>query len=169
MRRKIVLIGFKAAGKTTCGEKLASQLELPFYDSDALMRRGSTPSQSIAELYERLGAQRFRLLELEVLQALASLQQGVIATGGGAVVHADALRTFRADSLVVYLHCPFEEVVRRLKGDLPATCQGSLVRLREMYDSRLPLYRRWAHKEVDASSALWQTGYGRFNRSAYGQ
>src|SRR5487761_2537855 len=79
--RRIVLMGFMGAGKTTVGRMLAESLGWEFLDLDAHIeqRTGST----VPELFARDGEPKFRRLESTALTNALSHNNAVLALGGG--------------------------------------------------------------------------------------
>lgn len=106
----IYLIGPMASGKSTVGKSLAAALSLPFVDTDELI---VAAHGSIASIFADHGEQRFRDLEQETL---AGVPEGVIATGGGAVLR-EANRQVLAGGTVVYLEMTADGAAARIKGD----------------------------------------------------
>lgn len=99
-----------ASGKSTVGKSLASVLSLPFIDTDQLIVEAHG---SIASIFAAHGEPGFRDLEQ---QTLATVPEGVIATGGGAVLR-EANRQVLAGGTVVYLEMTAEGAAARIKGD----------------------------------------------------
>src|SRR6516165_3460033 len=94
MARSLVLTGFMATGKSAVARALARRLGWRQIDCDAeiVARAG----KSIPEIFRTAGEAHFRVLEREVISALADdhcrcpqcgqRRPAVIATGGGAIV-----------------------------------------------------------------------------------
>ena len=78
----IILIGMPGCGKTMVGTALAQQLQREFYDADIVLeeREGKT----IPELFA-ISEEAFRQAETRTLRYLATKENAIIATGGGAV------------------------------------------------------------------------------------
>jgi shikimate kinase len=146
----ISLIGMPGGGKSTVGRQLARRLAVDFIDTDAAVEQRI--GMTIPELFEREGEPAFRAIESEVLAALAREHQGVLATGGGIVLAAANRETLRRHSTVVYLKATPRELVRRVRvdGRRPLLAgQDPLVRLRQLYAQRDPLYRETAHFVIE--------------------
>jgi shikimate kinase len=145
----VCLVGLPGSGKTTVGRQLARRLGVPFVDSDHVIeeRLGC----AIREFFEREGEDRFRDIESEVIDDLTLKHDGVLSSGGGAVlrpVNRQALRRGR----VFYLRSTPEELIRRLRHDTNRPLlqvADPLARLRELYLKRDPLYREAAHHVVE--------------------
>ena len=60
---KIILIGYRAAGKSTVGRRLSRKLGVPFVDADQLVEK--TAGMSIAEMVALKGWQEFRRRETQ--------------------------------------------------------------------------------------------------------
>lgn len=143
----IALIGAPGAGKTTVGRRLATLLELPFVDVDALIEaRFDAP---LREVFAERGESGFRAVERAAsLEALT--RPGVVALGGGAVLDADvaaALEPWR----VVWLQVSVAQASRRLGlNQAGGLVLGNLRnRLIQQLAERTAVYRRLATISVD--------------------
>ncbi|APF33517.1 shikimate kinase [Microbacterium sp. AISO3] len=149
----IVLIGPMGAGKSSIGKKLARVLGTTFTDSDALVVRDHGP---IERLFAEHGEERFRELErLAVAEALA--RGGVVALGGGAVLHPDT-RSDVASHRVVLLTVSEQTIASRLAGTTRPLLQGEdpVKRWREVAEGRRELYEQLADARFDTSTGRIQ-------------
>ena len=145
--KNLILIGMPGAGKSTVGVVLAKRLGLKFVDSDLVIQEKY--GKLLHELIGEYGVDGFLERENQVNASLKA-DGAVIATGGSAVYGEKAMRHFRRMGYVIYLQLPYEEIESRL-GDLferGVTMQPGQT-LRELYEEREPLYRKYAHKVVD--------------------
>ena len=136
---KIVLTGFRGTGKTSVGRILAERVGLPFFDTDALVeRRAGMP---IPEIFRRHGEAHFRALEREAIASLRGAE-GVISTGGGAVLDPANVADLRWRGTVFLLSASPAIILERIAGsdrpgltDLPPAeeVQALLARRKEAY------------------------------------
>lgn len=129
---------------------MSQRLQWPFADTDTLIeqRIGCT----IREYFDREGEASFRDIEQAVIAEMAQVPQGVLATGGGAVLREANRRQLHDGFHVVYLRSSPEDLFRRLRHDVKRPLlqvQDPLGRLRELHAVRDPLYRETAHDIVD--------------------
>ena len=106
---------------------------------------------SIRDFFEREGEPAFRELELAALDDLTQLPAAVLSTGGGVVLSQPNRERLHSRCRTVYLHCPPEEVFRRLRYDRNRPLlqvADPLEKLKELYAVRDPLYREAAHVVV---------------------
>nr|WP_233167611.1 shikimate kinase [Xylophilus sp. ASV27] len=144
------MVGLPGSGKSTIGRLLARRLKLPFADSDHVIEERI--GGSIREFFEREGEPAFRDVEAAVLQQLAQDHQGVLATGGGAVLRAENRACLRQAGRVVYLRSLPEDLYRRLRNDRNRPLlqvDDQMARLRELFQVRDPLYQEVAHFTLD--------------------
>jgi shikimate kinase len=80
----VALVGLPGAGKSAVGRRLGARLNTPFIDTDHVIEQRI--GCSIRDYFEREGETVFRDLEQTVIADLAANAQGVLATGGGAVL-----------------------------------------------------------------------------------
>jgi shikimate kinase len=87
-----------------------------------------------------------------VIDELTQTQQGVIATGGGAVLREANRRHMHERGQVIYLRSTPEDVFRRVRHDTARPLlqvDDPLSRLRTLFASRDPLYREAAHFVIE--------------------
>ncbi len=110
---KVVLVGPRAAGKTTLGRALAAELSWEFVDSDDLL---AAQVGQPAEDYLRIsGEQAFRKVEAETARAaIARDGPRVVALGGGAVLQKPVRNDLQDEQmLVVFVRAPVPNLVAR--------------------------------------------------------
>ncbi len=137
---KVVLIGYRGTGKTSVGTRVADRLGIPFVDTDALVE--ARAGKPIPAIFASDGEEGFRELEREVCADLAAAE-GVIATGGGAVLDPANVEALRRGARMVLLEGPPEELARRCAtGDRPAlTGLPLLDEIRTVLAARRDVYR----------------------------
>lgn len=118
-RRRVFLIGFMGAGKTSVGKVLAERLGWKFQDLDQLIE--NREQRSVAAIFGEVGETGFRRIETatlrELLEASHTNSNSIVALGGGALVqpeNRDALQ--KAGAITVLLNAPLEELQRRCQG-----------------------------------------------------
>lgn len=140
---KVFLTGFMGAGKTTVGELAAARLGVPFVDLDDAVE--ASAGRTVAELFAGAGEPEFRRLERRALEiAAASPGDAVVAAGGGTFTVPENLALAKRAGVVVWIHPPFAEIVRRIgalgKPDRPLFRDEAVAF--DLYRSRLAAYRQ---------------------------
>ena len=145
--KNIVLIGMPGVGKSTAGVIAAKTLGLKFEDTDLMIQ--TNEHRLLRQIIADDGVEGFLRIEENVLKNID--QKGyLIATGGSAVYGFEGMEHLRENSLIIYLHLGLDELTNRL-GNLQN--RGVVLKpgqtLADIYDERLPLYRRFADVEID--------------------
>lgn len=147
----ISLVGLPGSGKSTIGRHLAKRLGLAFMDSDALIEKEI--GSSIRAFFDREGELAFRAVEARMLASLLDRgSDGVLSTGGGAVLKSENRQLLRDRSHVVYLRSSPEEIYRRLRHDRNRPLlqvADPLQKLQSLFAERDPLYREVAHFTIE--------------------
>ena len=145
----IVLIGMPGAGKSTLGIVLAKILNKSFIDADLLIQNQC--DKTLQKIIDALGPDGFIAIENEVLGDIEA-EGAVIATGGSAVYSEAAMRHLGEIGIIVYLEISYDSLVSRLSDlqERGVVLKGGVsMSLRELYDEREPLYRRYADLVVN--------------------
>ena len=152
----IVLIGGRAAGKSTVGSGLATCLQRDFVDTDDLLaeRYGA-----INEIVTKHGWPYFRTLEKEVIVEISAQDDLVIAPGGGFVLDRDNVRAVKRNGFVIWLKADPKVLHARIMNDPKTLVQrpsltgkGALEEIEEVMAFRTPLYERAAEVQLDTST-----------------
>jgi len=146
----IVLIGLSGSGKSTVGRYLATRLNYPLHDTDAIIE--AETGQSAADIFASRGEVAFRALESAVLRRVLATPPAVIATGGGIVTVPANCDVIREQAFVVWLDATSSAIIARisnhrqprplLQGDNPHE------RLEQMRQKRASLYRAIADLHI---------------------
>src|SRR5437870_3299684 len=114
MKRRIVILGFMACGKTTVAKELARQLDCDYVDLDSFITERHR--RSPAEIIQQDGEEEFRELEtLALRDVLQNKDARVIALGGGTwTIPANRTLTALHDCETVWLDVPFEVCWKRI-------------------------------------------------------
>ena len=79
--KRIILIGYMGAGKTTIGKVLARDMGLDFYDLDNYIE--GRFHQKIPDIFAEKGEEGFREVERKMLHEVAEFENVIISCGGG--------------------------------------------------------------------------------------
>jgi shikimate kinase len=150
----LVLIGYRATGKTTLARLLAQRLQCDWIDADVEIERRA--GKSIARMFAEDGEPAFRDLEAQVIAELCARERLVLAAGGGAPLRPESRQAMRAGGTVVWLQARPETVLQRMSGDATTlarrpslTDKNPLDEIVHLLERREPIYRESAHLAID--------------------
>ena len=139
----LVLIGMPGCGKSYIGEMLAKATGRKFVDIDKEI--SANAGKTIADIFKEDGEKYFRNLETELLKKYCKETNLVIATGGGTVLRKENRNIISANSGVVFLERPLNELEKKGR---PLSVDNKA--LERMYDERKPLYE--AAKDISVTN-----------------
>jgi len=150
----LILIGYRATGKTTLAKMLAERIGWEWTDADVEIERRA--GKSIARIFAEDGEPAFRDLEAEVIADLCGRERLVLAAGGGAPMREESRRAMRDGGQVVWLLARPETILTRMSADPTnpdrrpnLTDRGPLDEIVHLLARRAPIYRQSAHLVVD--------------------
>ena len=140
--RRIILIGYMGAGKTTVGKALAKELRMPFYDLDWYIE--SRMHKTVKAIFDERGEAGFR--------KIAEFEDIIISCGGGTPCFFDNIDYMNRQGETVYLKATPEVLYGHLKMGktirpllLNKTADEVQVFIREQLAQREPYYSKAKH------------------------
>ena len=149
---RVVLVGPPGAGKSTVGAALAERWQLAVRDTDADVE--AVVGKTVADVFVEDGEPRFRELERDAVTTALVEHEGVLALGGGAVLHPDtraALHRYRdAGGIVVFLDVSLAHAAPRvgLNQSRPLLVGSPRAQWQALMDARRPVYEEVATVRV---------------------
>lgn len=145
--RRIIIIGYMGAGKTTVGRALAAELGIEFYDLDWYIE--SRMRKTVKQLFDEVGEEGFRKIEHNMLHEVAEFENVVISCGGGTPCFFDNMAYMNLQGDTVYLKASPEILYKHLKMGksvrpllLNKTPEEVQVFITEQLANREPYYSR---------------------------
>jgi shikimate kinase len=141
------------AGKSSVGHCLQRRTELDLFDTDDAV--SEKLGLSIPEIFERLGEEKFRQTETDVLREFASTKPTIIVTGGGTILRQENIELLKQRGIVVWLDADAETLFERATrpGNRPLLkTQNPHARFSALLHQRSPLYERAADVRIDTST-----------------
>jgi shikimate kinase len=152
----LVLIGYRATGKTSVGTRLAEVLHRPFTDLDEVLVREA--DRSIDAIVAQGGWEEFRRLEKALVARFRNTRGQVLATGGGVVLDPDNVAALRENGILIWLTADPAVIQSRLAQDQPRdanrpslTGSDTIREVAEVLKHRHPFYQAAAEIVVDTT------------------
>ncbi|MDO9532560.1 MAG: shikimate kinase [Deltaproteobacteria bacterium] len=152
----LVLIGYRATGKTSVGARLAEVLQRPFVDLDQVLVREA--GRSVADIVAQGGWAEFRRLEKELVARYRDARGLVLATGGGVVLDPNNVAALRENGIIIWLTADPAAIQARLAQDQPRdanrpslTGEDTIREVLEVLEARAPLYQAAAQISIDTT------------------
>lgn len=151
--RRVVLIGFMGAGKSTVGRLVARGTGWRHVDFDEELQRRT--GRTVPAIFAEGGEAAFRRMERALAAEWLAESGVVLSPGGGWVVQPGSADQLGRDPLVVWLRVSPEEAVRRVLaegGDRPLLAgTDPVARARELLRERAPIYEQVSHLVIDVN------------------
>ncbi len=138
------------SGKSTCGVVAAKMLLKNFFDTDLLIQ--NLEGKRLQDIINEKGIAYFEAAEEKAICSL-DIEGTVIATGGSVIYSEKAMQHLSALGRIIYLHLDYDTMIKRINN---LSTRGVVLKkgetLADMYEERLPLYRKWADVILDCNS-----------------
>jgi shikimate kinase len=152
----LVLIGYRATGKTSVGTRLAAILGRPFVDLDQVLVQEA--GRSIDAIVAQEGWDGFRRREKALVARYRHTAGQVLATGGGVILDPDNVAALRENGILIWLTADPAVIQARLALDRPQdanrpslTGEDTIREVAAVLEARLPFYQAAAEIIVDTT------------------
>lgn len=144
VHKPVILCGFMACGKTTIGQLLAQELNVPFLDTDEMITAAA--GKSIPDIFRDEGEAHFRDLEHDAAKRAALSGPSVVSTGGGMLTFERNGELLQKSGTVILIDRSLDSTVGLLQNDRsrPVAFGRPERELRALYETRMNLYKKYA-------------------------
>ncbi len=142
----IVLIGMAGCGKSTIGKILSQRLNKDFMDTDEMIE--NTENKPIPEIIKNQGEDFFRCCENVAVNLAGREKSSIIATGGGVVTRPENYMPLKQNGIIFFINRDAEKLSTKNRP------LSQLHGVKALYEKRMPLYRQFAHIEVDGNGTI---------------
>ncbi len=142
---KLYLIGMPGCGKSSLGKELAKRLNYEFIDMDLYIEQKAC--MFIDEIFDAYGEEWFRAFERNILIEFQSLDNVVIATGGGIIKNKKNKELL--DGKCIYLNVNLDEIKKRLDNSDIIRPLLKEKTVEQLYEERKDLYEYFADIKID--------------------
>lgn len=149
--KNIVLIGMPGCGKSTLGRCLAERLGRDFIDADPEIEKDA--GKTIPELFA-ISEDCFRRQETLTTKRLATLQNKVLAMGGGVVLRQENISSLKENGLVIFLDRSPEDIIGDVDTQTRPLLAAGRQRIYDLYAQREALYRAAADVTVQNKGSM---------------
>ncbi|SCV00197.1 LAME_0G08174g1_1 [Lachancea meyersii CBS 8951] len=167
-KTSVVIIGMRAAGKSTVSSWCSSALNYKFLDLDTVFEE-QYQKGTVKDFVAEKGWEAFRKTEAEIFNTIISTHSEgyVLSTGGGIVESAEsrkALKAFAAQGgIVLHLHRDIDETINFLRSD--PTRPAYAEEIRDVWERREQWYRECSNFVFFAPHCGTPTEFGQLRRS----
>ena len=111
--KNLVFLGMMGSGKSSIGNLVSIELELPFIDIDSLIVENA--GMSISKIFERKGEVYFRNLEEKITLKTLKKIKNVISLGGGGFINTKIRKEVLDNNFSFWLDWDESILVKRIK------------------------------------------------------
>ncbi len=147
----IVLTGFMGVGKSTVGKILAQKTGKEFIDTDEEIEK--IYKLSIPDIFEKLGEEKFREFETEVIKNVSQKDGCVISCGGGVAKSEINMNFLKQNGKVVNLCASADKIIENIGNDVnrPLIFGKSKQEIINLMEEREKFYKN-CHIRIDVTN-----------------
>ena len=142
----VTFIGYRCSGKSTISNKLQNMIGWKRVEIDQEIERYF--QTNIPNIILQYGWRRFRKVEKMLIKKYSQMDRMILDLGGGAILDSQNMKNITKNSMVIFLDCPRDEIVNRLKKSFyrpPLTELSLEEETNQVLTKRMPLYRKYSN------------------------
>ena len=144
--KNLVFLGMMGSGKSSIGNLVSKELNIPFIDIDSLIVKNT--GMTIVEIFEKQGETYFRDIEEKITLKYLKKIKSVVSLGGGGFINDKIRKEVVTNHFSFWLNWNDSILVKRIKDSKkrPLAFQSTDQEIREIIRSRSKIYRNAQYK-----------------------
>lgn len=139
------------SGKTTIGHELARMTGRKFVDTDNMVE--NEQGTQIKNIFSEYGEDFFRELEYQACKKVASMQNCVVSTGGGAMTYQRNVDAVKNSGKIIFLDVDFNIICERIGDTSTRPLFQDKEKAKSLYDERKSEYLACADIVIDGNKS----------------
>ena len=138
--KNLVFLGMMGSGKSSIGNLVSKELDLPFIDIDYLIVKDA--GMSISKIFEKKGEDYFRQLEEKITLKCLKKINNVVSLGGGGFINSKIRKEILANHFSFWLNWDESILIKRIKDSKkrPLAFKSTEQEIRTMIKNRSKIY-----------------------------
>lgn len=145
------------SGKTTIAKELSIKLKKDFLDTDILVEK--KVNKTINQIFEEDGEPKFRELEKQVIKDISTVQNKIIATGGGAVLFKENIDNLKKNGFIIFVDRSISDIIQTIKiteQENRPIIKADINKLYKVYEKRINIYKENANYILKNDKSLFE-------------
>ena len=140
--KNLVFLGMMGSGKSSIGNLVSKELDLPFIDIDSLIVENT--GMSISEIFEKKGEVYFRNLEEKITLKSLKKIKNVISLGGGGFINTKIRKEILSNHFSFWLNWDESILIKRIMGSKkrPLAYKSTDLEIRTIIKNRSKIYKK---------------------------
>ena len=140
--KNLVFLGMMGSGKSSIGNLVSKELDLPFIDIDSLIVENT--GMSISEIFEKKGEVYFRNLEEKITLKSLKKIKNVISLGGGGFINTIIRKEILSNHFSFWLNWDESILIKRIMGSKkrPLAYKSTDLEIRTIIKNRSKIYKK---------------------------
>ena len=148
--KKVYLIGFMGAGKSTAARKLARTCGSESIDTDFFVEQMC--GKKVREIFDEVGEAGFRKRENDALSMISKMDKNLfVSCGGGIVLNKNNVEIMQDSGVVIHLYSDAYNGARRISDKSTRPLFNDVESAQAIFKKRLPLYEDAANYSIDTT------------------
>jgi shikimate kinase len=138
--KNLVFLGMMGSGKSSIGNLVSKELDIPFIDIDNLIVENV--GMSISQIFEKKGENYFRNIEEKITIKSLKKIKNVISLGGGGFINSKIRKEILDNHFSFWLDWDESTLIKRINGskERPLAFRSTDQEIREIIKNRSKIY-----------------------------
>ena len=138
--KNLVFLGMMGSGKSSIGNLVSKELNIPFIDIDSLIVENT--GMDISEIFEKKGENYFRNLEEKITLKCLKKIKNVVSLGGGGFMNTKIRKEILTNHFSFWLNWDDSILIKRIKGSKkrPLVFKSTDQEIRSIIKDRSKIY-----------------------------